>query len=61
MTKEHHETDIDTASLGTMSEGKNKRSPYTGVSRFSTTSQRIVQFSNSAEPKVFSLQYLFAI
>jgi ethanolamine-phosphate cytidylyltransferase len=51
MTKEHHETSIDTASLGTMSEGKNKRSPYTGVSRFSTTSQRIVQFSNSAEPK----------
>jgi len=51
LTKEHHCHQIDSQSLDTMSEGKTKRSPYTGVSRFSTTSQRIVQFSNSIEPK----------
>jgi len=52
MTKQHHDSTIDSASIGTMSEGQNKRSPYTGVSRFSTPTQRIVQFSNSKEPKL---------
>ncbi len=54
MTKQHHETPLNSADLGTMSEGENKRSPYTGVSRFSTPTQRIVQFSNSKEPKVLT-------
>ncbi len=36
--------------IGTMSQGSTKRSPYTGVSKFSTTNQRIVQFSKGVEP-----------
>jgi ethanolamine-phosphate cytidylyltransferase len=52
MTKQHHDTgEIDKKEVGSMSEGKNKRSPYTGVSKFMTTNQKIVQFSKGIEPK----------
>eukprot|EP00126_Sphaerothecum_destruens_P015668 Sdes_comp9704_c0_seq2m1204 len=55
MTKNHHQKDdaIDqkNATMKSVSSGSDRRSPYTGVSRFLPTSQRIVQFSEGKSPK----------
>lgn len=51
MTRERESDDkVDSKDIDSMSQGGNRRSPYTGVSKFSTTNQRIVQFSKGVEP-----------
>ena len=56
MTKDHHQRagddklDKKDATLKSVSSGSDKRSPYTGVSQFLPTTQKIIQF-----PKVSHL------
>jgi ethanolamine-phosphate cytidylyltransferase len=51
MTRERDRDDkVDSNEIDSMSQGSSRRSPYTGVSKFSTTNQRIVQFSKGIEP-----------
>ncbi|KAL5019288.1 hypothetical protein ScPMuIL_005010 [Solemya velum] len=52
VTKSHHQRDTDTMAIKTETElGHNTRSPWTGVSQFLPTSNKIVQFSEGKEPK----------
>jgi ethanolamine-phosphate cytidylyltransferase len=59
MTREHHSpytsdrnanTFASNASILELSEGKNKQSPYTALSKFMPTTRRIVQFSEGRDP-----------
>ncbi|XP_041362337.1 ethanolamine-phosphate cytidylyltransferase-like isoform X2 [Gigantopelta aegis] len=55
VTKTHHQRDEeqapDTEHVGAISQGSTTHSPYTGVSQFLPTSQKIIQFASGKEPK----------
>eukprot|EP01135_Chromosphaera_perkinsii_P002255 Nk52_evm41s221 gene=Nk52_evmTU41s221 len=55
MTKDHHQKgeklDKKDPTLKSVSSGNDKRSPYTGVSQFLPTTQKIIQFSEGKAPK----------
>ncbi|XP_064625984.1 ethanolamine-phosphate cytidylyltransferase-like [Lineus longissimus] len=55
MTKEHHqpnqEESITKEEAGAIGQGPDAKSPYTTVTHFIPTSNRIYQFSNGVEPK----------
>jgi len=51
LTKAHHETADAAEQKSKLQITQAKRSPYTGVSRFFPTTQRIVQFSEGKSPK----------
>ncbi|KAL5017982.1 hypothetical protein ScPMuIL_003704 [Solemya velum] len=55
MTRTHHQrgsdTTVDKTEIGAIGQGHSARSPWTGVSQFLPTSNKIVQFSEGKEPK----------
>lgn len=54
LTKTHHKRDedaVDSQQVGAISKGPSTHSPWTGVSQFLTTTQKIIQFSEGREPK----------
>lgn len=53
VTKTHHQRDdsIDEHHVGAISKGPSSHSPWTGVSQFLTTTQKIIQFAEGREPK----------
>lgn len=54
LTKTHHKRDedeVDSQQVGAISKGPTTHSPWTGVSQFLTTTQKIIQFSEGREPK----------
>ncbi|XP_056017118.1 ethanolamine-phosphate cytidylyltransferase-like [Ostrea edulis] len=55
VTKSHHERDeeksVDKTQAGDIGSGNTASSPWTGVSQFLPTSNKIIQFSSGKEPK----------
>ncbi|KAL3877222.1 hypothetical protein ACJMK2_034959 [Sinanodonta woodiana] len=55
LTKTHHKRDdedgLDKTQVGAIGQGSHNDSPWTGVSQFLPTTQRIIQFSEGKEPK----------